>query len=74
MSLYEFFERMDSDPFDPALTALFLCKDAEPARQAQSREDELMQRLDNLEGCEDNPVYAAEIREIRLELQRIRNA
>ena len=74
MSLYEFLERMDADPFDPALTALFLGKDTEPAQQTRSREDELMKRLDNLDGCEDNPVYAAEIREIRRELQRIRNA
>lgn len=38
----------------------------------EKRLDELYERLDNLEGCEDNPVYAAEIIEIRnsiLELQ-----
>ena len=38
-----------------------------------TREDQLMERLDNLEGCEDNPVYAAEIRQIRRELEEIRN-
>ncbi len=27
-----------------------------------AREQELMARLDNLEGCEDNPIYASEIR------------
>jgi len=37
-----------------------------------TREQELMARLDNLEGCEDNPVYASEIRSIRKELAAIR--
>lgn len=37
------------------------------------REQELMERLDNLEGCEDNPVYAAEIQSIRKELARLQN-
>lgn len=37
------------------------------------REDALMKRLDNLEGCEDNPVYAAEIRDLRRELQQLRS-
>ncbi len=31
-----------------------------------------MARLDNLEGCEDNPVYASEIQSIRKELAKIR--
>ena len=35
------------------------------------RESELLGRLDNLEGCEDNPVYAQEIKEIRKELDHI---
>lgn len=30
--------------------------------------DQLVDRLDNLEGCEDNPVYAEEIKEIRKKL------
>ncbi len=33
--------------------------------------EELWDRLDNLEGCEDNPVYAQEIAEIRRELRVI---
>lgn len=37
------------------------------------REQELMERLDNLEGCEDNPVYASEIQNIRKELARLQN-
>lgn len=73
MSIYEFLERLDADPFDPALTTLFLGNGTEPAQQRQ-REEQLMERLDNLEGCEDNPVYAAEIRQIRRELEKIRNA
>lgn len=36
------------------------------------KESELLDRLDNLEGCEDNPVYAQEIKEIRKELDHIR--
>ncbi|MFV0341866.1 MAG: hypothetical protein ACK5JH_03105 [Anaerocolumna sp.] len=35
------------------------------------RENELYKRLDNLEGCEDNPVYVEEIKEIRRELSEI---
>ena len=35
------------------------------------RENELLERLDNLEGCEDNPVHAMEIKEIRKELLEI---
>ena len=35
------------------------------------RQNELYERLDNLEGCEDNPVYKAEIEEIRKELVEI---
>ena len=35
------------------------------------REDQLVERLDNLEGCEDNPVYADEIKKIRKELAEI---
>ena len=38
MSIYEFLERLDADPFDPALTALFLGKDAGPARQRQEND------------------------------------
>ena len=37
----------------------------------QEREAELIERLDNLEGCEDNPVYKKEIMEIRKELEDI---
>lgn len=33
--------------------------------------DQLIDRLDNLEGCEDNPVYAEEIKEIRKELEDV---
>lgn len=39
----------------------------------QEREAELIERLDNLEGCEDNPVYKKEIMEIRKELMEINN-
>ena len=35
------------------------------------KEAELLDRLDNLEGCEDNPVYRREIQEIRKELSDI---
>ena len=35
------------------------------------RESELIEKLDNLEGCEDNPVYKKEIQEIRKELDEI---
>ena len=35
------------------------------------RKEALLARLDNLEGCEDNPVYAGEIAEIRRELAEI---
>ena len=35
------------------------------------RQNELYARLDNLEGCEDNLVYANEIAEIRAELDDI---
>ena len=38
MSIHEFLERLDADPFDPALTALFLGKDAKPARQRQEND------------------------------------
>lgn len=38
------------------------------------RHDELISRLDNLEGCEDNPVYREEIKEIRRELADIETA
>jgi len=33
--------------------------------------EELEERLDNLEGCEDNEVYAEEIKEIRNEIDRL---
>lgn len=33
--------------------------------------DALYERLDRLEGCEDNPVYAAEIRSIRAEIDSV---
>ena len=32
----------------------------------------LYERLDNLEGCEDNPIYAKEISEIRAEISDIK--
>lgn len=35
-------------------------------------EEYFMKRLDNLEGCEDNPVYADEIKKIRRQLEKIR--
>ena len=35
------------------------------------RQSDLYDRLDNLEGCEDNPAYKAEIEEIRKELVEI---
>ena len=35
------------------------------------KEAELLDRLDNLDGCEDNPVYKREILEIRKELSDI---
>ncbi len=38
-----------------------------------AREHELMARLDNLEGCEDNPIYASQIQSIRKELASIRH-
>lgn len=33
--------------------------------------NDLYKRLDNLEGCEDNPVYEREISEIRSEISKI---
>lgn len=36
--------------------------------------EELYKRLDNLEGCEDNPVYAREIQEIRSQISEIEDA
>ena len=38
MSIYEFLERLDADPFDPALTALFLGSGTEPAQQRQEKD------------------------------------
>ena len=35
MSIYEFLKRLDADPFDPALTALFLGDSAKPAQHGQ---------------------------------------
>lgn len=35
------------------------------------RENELIERLDNLEGCEYNPVYKKEIMDITKELEDI---
>lgn len=37
----------------------------------ERRKEELKRRLDNLEACKDNPVYLAEIKEIRKELAGI---
>ena len=34
-------------------------------------QDCLYDQLDNLEGCEDNPIYAAEIQRIRKRLAEI---
>jgi hypothetical protein len=31
----------------------------------EADKDKIYKRLDNLEGCEDNPIYAEEIRELR---------
>lgn len=36
-------------------------------------QDALYDRLDNLEGCEENPVYAAEIQQIRKRLAEIKD-
>ena len=36
-----------------------------------AKKDELLDRLDNLEGCEDNPIYKKEIEEIRAELEEV---
>ena len=38
----------------------------------QKQESVLYERLDQLEGCEDNPVYKKEIEEIRKKLFEIR--
>ena len=35
------------------------------------RQAELYNRLDNLEGCEDNPIYRDEIKSVREELANI---
>lgn len=40
-------------------------------QRLQSRADAIWDRLDNLEGCEDNEIYEQEIRELRRELQEI---
>lgn len=37
MSIYEFLERLDADPFDPALTALFLGNGTEPTQQRREK-------------------------------------
>lgn len=37
------------------------------------KQDELYERLDALEGCEDNPVYRKEIQDIRKELSEIQD-
>ena len=37
----------------------------------QKRIHEIWERLDNLEGCEDNPIYKAEIAELRKELAEL---
>ena len=37
------------------------------------KENDLIKRLDNLEGCEDNPVYKEQIKEIRNELSEIQS-
>jgi len=37
------------------------------------KESVLIKRLDNLEGCEDNPVYKEQIKEIRNELSEIQS-
>ncbi len=47
-------------------------KNSETYDKLFKRENDLLDRLDNLEGCEDNPVYAEEIKEIRKELDDIR--
>ena len=43
----------------------------EASERLQSRADAIWDRLDNLEGCEDNEIYEQEIRELRKELQEI---
>lgn len=40
-------------------------------QRLQSRADAIWDRLDNLEGCEDNEIYEQEIRDLRKELQEI---
>lgn len=37
----------------------------------EERIESLYKRLDNLEGCEDNEVYAAEIKAIRSEIENL---
>ena len=49
-------------------------KEAKMDKKYFDRHDELISRLDNLEGCEDNPVYREEIKEIRRELADIETA
>ena len=46
-------------------------KEVNMYEKLQEREAQLIERLDNLEGCEDNPVYKKEIMEIRKELEDI---
>ena len=38
MSIYEFLKRLDADPFDPVLTALFLGNGTEPAQQMREKD------------------------------------
>lgn len=38
-----------------------------------SQLEELYARLDNLEGCADNPVYASQIKMIRSEISKLNN-
>lgn len=40
MSIYEFLERLEADPFDPELDALFLGKTKENAEVGKTNEEE----------------------------------
>lgn len=45
----------------------------EKGGKTMSQLEELYARLDNLEGCADNPVYASQIKMIRSEISKLNN-
>lgn len=59
--------------YDEAMDAIDRLEDKDMTmyEKMQERENEIWDRLDNLEGCEDNPVYARDIKELREELSEI---